>query len=113
MLPSSSLTVPDVQLSRFRFFMEEFRSRRPASLAQEVALGPGEQAGERRLRQVATEAGFNRFRLATETPFNLIFEVRAYSDRMTCPVTLYHRPQSSAQGTTLRAALYRASGFVH
>src|ERR1035438_1401496 len=28
MLPSSSLTVPDVQLSRFRFFMEEFRSRR-------------------------------------------------------------------------------------
>jgi hypothetical protein len=23
MLPSSSLTVPDVQLSRFRFFMEE------------------------------------------------------------------------------------------
>jgi len=27
MLPSSSLTVPDVQLSRFRFFMEEFRSR--------------------------------------------------------------------------------------
>jgi hypothetical protein len=28
MLPSSSLTVPDVQLSRFRLFMEEFRSRR-------------------------------------------------------------------------------------
>jgi hypothetical protein len=28
MLPSSSLTVPDVQISRFRFFMEEFCSRR-------------------------------------------------------------------------------------
>src|SRR5579864_2808829 len=28
MLPSSSLTDPDVQVSRFRFFMEEFRSRR-------------------------------------------------------------------------------------
>ena len=28
MLPSSSLTVPDVQVSRFRFFMEEFCSRR-------------------------------------------------------------------------------------
>ena len=28
MLPSSSLTVPDVQLSRFRFFMEELCSNR-------------------------------------------------------------------------------------
>ena len=27
MLPSSCITVPDVQLSRFRFFMEELRSR--------------------------------------------------------------------------------------
>ena len=26
--PPSSLTDPDVQISRFRFFMEEFRSRR-------------------------------------------------------------------------------------
>jgi SAM-dependent methyltransferase len=48
----------------------------PASLSQEVALGLGAQAGERRLRQVATEAGFKRFRRATETPFNMIFEVR-------------------------------------
>jgi hypothetical protein len=49
----------------------------PASLSQEVALGLGAQAGEGRLRQVATEAGFKRFRRATETPFNMIFEVRA------------------------------------
>jgi SAM-dependent methyltransferase len=49
----------------------------PASLSQEVALGLGAQAGERRLRQVATEAGFSRFRRATETPFNMIFEARA------------------------------------
>ena len=49
----------------------------PASLSQEVALGLGAQAGERRLRQVATEAGFTRFRRATETPFNMIFEARA------------------------------------
>jgi 2-polyprenyl-3-methyl-5-hydroxy-6-metoxy-1,4-benzoquinol methylase len=49
----------------------------PASLSQEVGLGLGAQAGERRLRQVATEAGFKRFRRATETPFNMIFEVRA------------------------------------
>lgn len=49
----------------------------PASLSQEVALGLGAQAGERRLRQVATEAGFSRFRRATETPFNMIFDVRS------------------------------------
>jgi len=42
----------------------------PASLSQEVALGLGAQAGERRLRQVATEAGFTRFRRAAQTPFN-------------------------------------------
>jgi hypothetical protein len=29
------------------------------------------------LRQVATEAGFRRFRRATETPFNMIFDVRS------------------------------------
>jgi SAM-dependent methyltransferase len=49
----------------------------PASLSQEVALGLGAQAGERRLRQVATEAGFTHFRRAAETPFNMIFEARA------------------------------------
>ena len=49
----------------------------PASLSQEVALGLGAQAGDRRLRQVAAEAGFTRFRRAAETPFNMIFEARA------------------------------------
>jgi SAM-dependent methyltransferase len=49
----------------------------PASLSQEVALGLGAQAGERRLRKVVAEAGFTRFRRATETPFNMIFEARA------------------------------------
>ncbi len=49
----------------------------PASLAQEVGLGLGAQAGERRLRQVAEEAGFAHFRRATETPFNMVFEVKA------------------------------------
>jgi hypothetical protein len=29
------------------------------------------------VRQVATEAGFKHFRRATETPFNMIFEVHA------------------------------------
>ena len=48
----------------------------PASLSQEVGLGLGAQAGEARLRGVVEEAGFTRFRRATETPFNLVFEVR-------------------------------------
>jgi len=47
----------------------------PVSLARN---GPalGAQAGEARLRQVMTEAGFSRFRRATETPFNLVLEAR-------------------------------------
>jgi SAM-dependent methyltransferase len=49
----------------------------PASLSQEVGLGLGAQAGEMRLRKVALDAGFTRFRRATQTPFNMVFEVRA------------------------------------
>jgi SAM-dependent methyltransferase len=48
----------------------------PNSLSQEVGLGLGAQAGESRLRNVFLEAGFTRFRRATATPFNLIFEAR-------------------------------------
>jgi len=48
----------------------------PASLAQEVGLALGAQAGEARLREIALQAGFNCFRRATETPFNLILEAR-------------------------------------
>jgi 2-polyprenyl-3-methyl-5-hydroxy-6-metoxy-1,4-benzoquinol methylase len=48
----------------------------PASLSQEVGLALGAQAGETRLREVVSAGGFHRFRRATETPFNLIFEVR-------------------------------------
>jgi SAM-dependent methyltransferase len=48
----------------------------PASQSQEVGLALGAQAGEGRLRKVAEEAGFTRFRRATETPFNMVFEVR-------------------------------------
>lgn len=48
----------------------------PASLSQEVGLALGAQAGEARLRQVVTDAGFTTFRRATETPFNIIFEAR-------------------------------------
>lgn len=48
----------------------------PASLAQEVGLGLGAQAGEARLRDVVTRGGFTRFRRATQTPFNLVLEAR-------------------------------------
>ncbi|MFT3727730.1 MAG: class I SAM-dependent methyltransferase [Terricaulis sp.] len=49
----------------------------PASRSQEVGLGLGAQAGEARLKKVVKEAGFSKFRRATETPFNLVFEARA------------------------------------
>jgi len=48
----------------------------PASKAQEVGLALGTQAGEKRIGEVVTAGGFKRFRRATETPFNLIFEAR-------------------------------------
>jgi SAM-dependent methyltransferase len=47
----------------------------PVSLARN---GPalGAQAGEKRLHDVVTSAGFSRFRRATETPFNMVLEAR-------------------------------------
>jgi SAM-dependent methyltransferase len=48
----------------------------PNSLSQEVGLGLGAQAGPDKLRQVSEKAGFTRFRVAAETPLNLIIEIR-------------------------------------
>jgi SAM-dependent methyltransferase len=48
----------------------------PASMSQEVGAALGAQAGEGRIKGVVTEGGFTRFRRATQTPFNLIFEAR-------------------------------------
>ena len=48
----------------------------PASLAQEVGLALGAQAGEARLKKVVMEGGFKRFRRAAETPFNMVLEAR-------------------------------------
>jgi SAM-dependent methyltransferase len=48
----------------------------PCSRSQDVGLCLGAQAGEKRMRKVATSAGFTRFRRATETPFNLVYEAR-------------------------------------
>jgi ubiquinone/menaquinone biosynthesis C-methylase UbiE len=49
----------------------------PASLSQEVGLGLGAQAGEKRLREVLQEGGFAKVRRAAETPFNMVLEARA------------------------------------
>jgi hypothetical protein len=48
----------------------------PCSKAQEVGLALGAQAGEGRMRDVVLSGGFTRFRRATQTPFNLVFEAR-------------------------------------
>jgi SAM-dependent methyltransferase len=48
----------------------------PASLSQDVGLALGAQAGEARIRDVVTSAGFGRFRRVSETPFNIVFEAR-------------------------------------
>jgi len=48
----------------------------PCSRSQEVGLCLGAQAWEKRIRDVVTSAGFKRFRRATETPFNIIYEAR-------------------------------------
>ncbi len=48
----------------------------PASLSQEVGLALGAQAGEKRLREVVSSAGFTSFRRATQTPFNMVLEAR-------------------------------------
>jgi len=48
----------------------------PASMSQEVGAALGAQAGEKRIRAVVSAGGFQRFRRATQTPFNLVFEVR-------------------------------------
>lgn len=48
----------------------------PCSRSQEVAMCLGAQAGEKRIRDVVTAAGFTRFRRATETPFNIVYEAR-------------------------------------
>jgi SAM-dependent methyltransferase len=48
----------------------------PASLNEN---GPalGAQAGEAKIKEVVTGAGFSNFRRATQTPFNLVFEARS------------------------------------
>ncbi|MGA9749669.1 MAG: class I SAM-dependent methyltransferase [Nocardioides sp.] len=48
----------------------------PSSLAQEVGLALGTQAGPARIRDVVTTGGFTRFAQVAQTPFNQVLEVR-------------------------------------
>jgi SAM-dependent methyltransferase len=48
----------------------------PSSLAQEVGLALGAQAGEARIRAIVGAAGFGTFRRVAGTPFNSVFEAR-------------------------------------
>ena len=48
----------------------------PVSRAQEVGACLGAQAGPARIESVVREGGFTRFRTATSTPFNLVYEAR-------------------------------------
>ncbi|HEY8447221.1 MAG TPA: class I SAM-dependent methyltransferase [Thermomicrobiales bacterium] len=49
----------------------------PAALREGNRDPLGAQAGESRLRDLVTMAGFRHFRRIAETPFNLVFEARA------------------------------------
>jgi len=42
-----------------------------------VGTALGAQAGEARLREIATSAGFKQVRRVAETPFNMVLEVTA------------------------------------
>jgi ubiquinone/menaquinone biosynthesis C-methylase UbiE len=48
----------------------------PSAKSQAGGYTMGAQAGEARMREVAKKAGFKRFRRATETPFNIVYEMR-------------------------------------
>lgn len=48
----------------------------PTSMAQEVGEALGAQAGEAKLTEVLTSAGFSRVQRATEGPFNMVLEAR-------------------------------------
>jgi 2-polyprenyl-3-methyl-5-hydroxy-6-metoxy-1,4-benzoquinol methylase len=48
----------------------------PNAMSQPGGYALGAQAGEAAIRQLVTDAGFTRFRRATETPFNIVYEAR-------------------------------------
>ena len=62
-------------LGRMRYAASAFVCT-PCSLAQEVGLALGSQAGEARLREVLMAGGFSHVRRAVDSPYNLVLEAR-------------------------------------
>jgi hypothetical protein len=54
----------------------EFVGKAVGDLGATLGAALGAQAGEARMREVMQKAGFTRFRRATQTPFNLVYEIR-------------------------------------
>jgi SAM-dependent methyltransferase len=48
----------------------------PSARSQPGGYSLGAQAGEAAIRQLATDAGFTRFRLVAQTPLNNVYEIR-------------------------------------
>ena len=48
----------------------------PSARSQPGGYSLGAQAGPAAIRQIATDAGFTRFRRAAQTPFNIVYEIR-------------------------------------
>ena len=48
----------------------------PSAMSQHGGTALGAQAGEGAIRKVVSQAGFEGFRRAAETPFNLVYEAR-------------------------------------
>jgi hypothetical protein len=48
-----------------------------SSLSQDTGAALGAQAGEARLREIITSAGFATLRRVAQTPFNIVLEARA------------------------------------
>ena len=53
-----------------------FGSPGPAALAQPGGTALGAQAGPAAVRQLAGDAGFSQFRQVTQTPVNIVLELR-------------------------------------
>ena len=81
----STAVVPAIDMNKLNAFLGQFVNDLGATVhtgmvacsrSQEVGLCLGAQAGEARIQEVVTSAGFHRFRRAIETPFNIVYEAR-------------------------------------
>ena len=73
--------VVDAEPSKERVLL--FSARGPLIIAFQLSIDGqppgaalGTQAGPARIREIVSQAGFSRFRLAAQTPFNNVYEAR-------------------------------------